>query len=1151
MLKLSKAMNYVMNRAAAEAVIGNSQSIHPVHAFLGLLKLAEKPPEDIISDSIMEIRMVKTILQKQKIETSLTRFIIRKVISDRIAILEDDGQKQIAMILAKANRLAEDIGQKVIPADIVLKLIIDNPHSLIRDICKLDVKKSKPELKAIKSSGNAEQDGEGQDNDTSGRRFIVELTEKARKLRHMLLGTLFGQDHAVHAFAEGVFNSELLAHADEKRKQPSAIFVFAGPPGVGKTFLAEQAAKNLSLPFKRFDMSNFSDHQQHIDLVGFSPSYKAAKEGLLTGFVKKNPKSVLLFDEIEKAHLNCIQLFLQILDTGTLQDKFSEENVMFRDTIIIFTTNAGRQLYEDKTKSNNAGIPRQTILNALETDIHPNTGRPFFPAAICSRLATGWPIMFNHLQVQDLEHISRTEFRRSADLFEKQYDIKISEDALLATVLLFSEGGGVDARTLRAQSEIFFKNEIFKLCRLFNKESFEQTISKIKSIYFRVDEEDVPAETADLFKNNEKPEILLFCSNDDAKRCHKEMPGYIWHDTMNPETALELLGENNIRLVLLHFSQNFNDATGSCAFDGTIQGFDYIPMAASGIQPIRSLFRKIRERLPEIPVYLLESPENQVDEELEMTFVRGGARGKMLLPDDILEVFEEELNAICRRLHLQTMAANMAAEQKVLRFETAPKLDLKNGNVTIRLRDFSLKRAISADDNNDVLDEVEKPSVRFNDVIGADGAKDELTFFIDYLKNPKKFTAQDLKVPKGVLLYGPPGTGKTMLAKAMAGESDVAFIPAVASSFVTKWQGSGPESIRNLFKKARRYAPSIVFIDEIDAIGRARGGGNTGHGEEMALNALLTEMDGFSVDPKRPVFILAATNFEVEEAKGGIGQIDAALTRRFDRKILVDLPDKAARKKYLELKLDNRNNCEVTPKMIEHLAGRSTGMSLAHMEAVIELAARMATKKSSPLTDSVIEQAFELTKHGEEKVWGTDYLERVARHEAGHAYMYWRAGNTPAYLTIVARGGHGGYMEHAENENSSPLKTKDQLIENIRTSLAGRAAETVYYGEKDGLSTGVSGDLEGATRLAQAMICNYGMDEEFGLIALSAKDANRGPLAAKINERISTILKAEMIETVNIISKAKTPINKLVKKLLDKNRLTGEEINSILGDAVK
>ena len=188
-------------------------------------------------------------------------------------------------------------------------------------------------------------------------------------------------------------------------------------------------------------------------------------------------------------------------------------------------------------------------------------------------------------------------------------------------------------------------------------------------------------------------------------------------------------------------------------------------------------------------------------------------------------------------------------------------------------------------------------------MVGAVDAKDELRFFIDYLKNPKRFTARGIKPPKGVLLYGPPGTGKTMLARAMAGESNVTFIPCVATGFVTKYQGSGPEAVRTLFRRARKYAPAIIFIDEIDAIGRKRGQINSGHGEEMALNALLAEMDGFSVDPRRPVFVMAATNFDVEEGRGGMGVIDSALSRRFDCKILVDLPNAEEREEFIRMSL--------------------------------------------------------------------------------------------------------------------------------------------------------------------------------------------------------------------------------------------------------
>jgi ATP-dependent Zn protease len=195
----------------------------------------------------------------------------------------------------------------------------------------------------------------------------------------------------------------------------------------------------------------------------------------------------------------------------------------------------------------------------------------------------------------------------------------------------------------------------------------------------------------------------------------------------------------------------------------------------------------------------------------------------------------------------------------------------------------------------------------------------------------------------------------------------------------------------------------------------------------------------------------------------------------------------------------------------------------------------------------LLEEAFELSVHGEEKHWGIEYMERVARHESGHAFMYWRAGNTPAYLTIVARGGHGGYMEHSDDDSSAPLKTRVELIDNIRTSLGGRAAEIVYYGEEGGISSGASGDLQNATRIARAMICNYGMDDAIGLAVLSPEEASRGPMAAKISERISEIIKREMYATVKIITESQSQLDKLVTALLDKNRLTSEEINNILG----
>jgi len=279
------------------------------------------------------------------------------------------------------------------------------------------------------------------EDEASAGETIGDLVNKLRRMRKELLRKIFGQDHAIHTFVEGLYNAEVTASIDRERTKPSAVFVFVGPPGVGKTYLAELSASFLGRPFKRFDMTGYTDHQAHSQLVGFARSYQGAHAGLLTGFVAKNPNGILLFDEIEKAHLNTIQLFYQILDAGRLEDKFTEEDVSFRDTIIIFTTNAGSMLYDNPNQAGigvaNSAYHRRTILSALEQEKNPTTGHPAFPPAICSRLGQGYPIMFNHLGINELLSICSTELNRTAGLLSKKYFKKFIFKPLLPISLVF------------------------------------------------------------------------------------------------------------------------------------------------------------------------------------------------------------------------------------------------------------------------------------------------------------------------------------------------------------------------------------------------------------------------------------------------------------------------------------------------------------------------------------------------------------------------------------------------------------------------------------------------------------------------------------------------------------------------------------------
>ena len=1146
-MNLSNTLRFVKHRAETEAVALHAHELAVEHLFLGLLKLAEITSDDFAPGSRYreqnnaDIAKVKALFDRLDIITKPTRDLLRRILQqNRAAALGEAIAQPNAEQWLETQFAAAAEKDDPITAFMVAEKFFAAPTPLIRDACKLDEKANHPAspLSPVESENPAEN-----------RAHLPELTAQVRKLRASLLASVRGQDQAIHALADGIFSAEVLAAADDKRRKPRAIFVFVGPPGVGKTFLAEKSAEALGLPFKRFDMSGFSDHQQHNNLVGFAPSYQAAKPGSLTGFVKSNSRCVLLFDEIEKAHTNTINLFLQILDAGVLHDNFRDEDVPFKDAVIIFTTNAGKRLYEERG-SMAANVPRKVIIEALEAETQPQSDRAVFPAAICSRLATGWPVLFNHLGADVLEGIGGDGLAHCAALFKKQYGIKVEFDEQLNAVLLCSEGGAVDARTLRAQSELFFKNEIFKFCRLFNEGDANESIARLSAVRFVVETTHLPQEIASLFQLTEKPEILLFADDALAERCAEILrESCVVHCAHAQEDAMHILGEKDISLVLCDPAAGAPGAGGkeSLSMTESFAAFDQLPLNASLLKEGRSVFMHIRERMPEMPVYLLEAGWVKVEGELLTSFESLGARGKIAGPRTDTGVFRENVETICKQLHLQKTAAQLATERKVLHFETAPRYTAATNTVEIRLRDFSLHSAVAAADSNEILSDHEKPHTRFIDVIGAGDAKDELAFFVSYLRNPKSFLTKGIRPPKGVLLYGPPGTGKTLLARALAGESGVTFISTAASTFVTKWQGSGPEAVRNLFARARRYAPAIIFIDEIDAIGRARGTSGTAHGEEMALNALLTELDGFSnTGSKRPVFVLAATNYEIEEGRRGIGTLDPALVRRFDRKIRIDLPTKEERKQYFAFKLPEGKRGEVTETALTEMANRTAGMSLADIEAVLATAARLSAKRQTILSNVLLEEALELSRFGERKDWGAVYMERVARHEAGHAVMSALAGRIPSYLTIVARGDHGGYMEYAETAEV-PLQTKDELMARIRVTLGGRAAELVCYGGRDGLSSGPSDDLRKATRLARAIVCDYGMDDEIGPVSLSTEEAASGPLAEQISRNVTKLLRDEMARTIEQLTAERRTLDKLVAALLEKNKLTREELTEILG----
>lgn len=605
-------------------------------------------------------------------------------------------------MLKAAKELAEDVPDRSHPGLIDVRHLVC-AMALSRDVCEL-LKVAPLRREAVVKNLVAWQEA------AMEAPRLDELTERLRRLRAELLSKVFGQDHAIHAFVEGLFNAEVVSAADMKRKAPRAVFVFAGPPGVGKTYLAELGASALNRPFKRFDMSAYSGHQQNEQLVGVARSYQGAHPGTLTEFVEKNPNSVLLFDEIEKSHSKTIHLFLQTLDAGTLEDKFHERNVSFRDTTIIFTTNAGRKLYDRPNASGvhraNASFHRKTIIDALETEIDPLTREPFFPSALCSRLATGYPVLFNHLRVNELERVVHAELCRVSGLFERQYFKSANCDKLLPTCLVLREGARADARTLRSQTEAFFKTEIFKFCQLFKTERLEEVLARVDRIAFQLEDEAgaLTSDVCGLFEPSEQPRVLLVADADLTDLYRENMPRIDWRTASTVEGALQVLAEDEVDLVLLDLWMGRFLAAPS----QTIQYFDHAPAAARGLDKGQELLQRIHTRLPSMPVLLLSlaeadgdsDVEGTVDDELFTACVRGGgARGLIVSQfiDGMVSGWERQRDALeatlidtCHRLHRESAAEKMGRERKVLTFDTVPHVSEEKREITIRLTGFEL-----------------------------------------------------------------------------------------------------------------------------------------------------------------------------------------------------------------------------------------------------------------------------------------------------------------------------------------------------------------------------------------------------------------------------------------------------------------------------
>lgn len=915
------------------------------------------------------------------------------------------------------------------------------------------------------------------------------------------LGEVRGQAYACQQVKEYLFG-----HLHRKNaKGPAGLLVFAGAPAVGKSFMAKQIGKALHRPFDRYDMSGYSDKESVDSLCGTHPSYKNAGPGRLTRFLHDHPVSVIQLDEIEKANPMVLNLLLQILEEGTIRDAFMEREISVRDAIIIITTNVGKEVYDRAdSKYDFSRTASGTILKAFENEINPLTQAPFFSRPIVSRLASGRIIMFNKLRPEVLRRIAVDAINKQIDMLWEQYRIRVDADVFhLADTVILSQGGADIRMILQAVKEFFEKN-FMRIVRKFYEETNSFSFNRINC---RMDFSDMSAAAEEVYFHKQKARLLVYGAGDDAL-----------FETDDRKEIVCLDSSIDLR--------NLRYLDGSAAV---------VRIGAEGDGFVSRLFLALVDL--GLPVYVYG--DGSLSRSEFLFYTDHGAIDCFSVSEGAEEI-RSWLRSIMDGISLSFMTQKLFRSNQAIRYEVSCRLAERSQTVDLVLSKMDVQIAFDGREQKLFVDGNAIPNVTFDDVIGAEGAKKEFLPIIRQLKNAKKYLREGMEIPRGIILDGDPGTGKTMLAKAVAHEAGLPFIQKNATEFLNMWIGEGARIIREMFATARKYAPCIVFVDEIDAIAKSRLGtiAQLQHTDNL-IDAFLSEMDGFMHDESAPVFLIAATNYNTQS---DVTKLDEAFLRRFDKKIHIDLPDFSQRELFLRRSLGKYSFVEVSPELICNLAERSVGWSLADLALVVRNAIRHSEDPADgtfSLSDEGLSEAFESFESGERKRFSEQDLRRTAIHEAGHAVVAAALGAMPSYVTIVSRSNYSGYITYSEEGKTT--YTLREMQDKICIAMAGRASEMLEFG-KDGITSGAGSDLRTATRTARQMICSYGMDDETLMWIPSDQYAD----LPAVRRKIKKIIRGQLDRAKQIIAEEQKKIRAVVNALLYRNSLSGEQLQKIL-----
>jgi len=924
---------------------------------------------------------------------------------------------------------------------------------------------------------------------------IGQAVKVEQQLKRDLNKQVIGQREAIESLTKGYLTSNI-----GLSEGPRLIFTFAGPSGVGKTYLSSIFCDLLNqyeqsgYAFTTFNMEQYADKQDAMKLFGSGLQYNEANLGVLTSAVRAQPRQVLLFDEIEKAHANVTQSLLSILDKGIAQDQTSQEFISFEQCIVIFTTNLGQEVL-----TNNHQKHQLNIFDVLRHAENPAT-KTKLSVEFINRLAKGYSVAFNPLQINHFVYLAEKELCKVTD-YQEMLEFKWPEN--FASFLLQSLAPEITARQLT--------NCLVKLKA--------DILVKASSL---IDDDMLPISCAVSVTENmpgiDVKKLVLF---DNDPRLQSQLT--------QSEFSLSTTVVDSFEDIRSMLEQHRPDAF--------LVDIESVTNGVLSLNEVTEHVQNINNRLPIFSYRVVATQADCLEEQI----LNHNVREHFELD---LATFSLSFPAMIKRINyyltMEKTLLTMTARNEQLQYQCQV---VKNNKILdVSFSKLSRRQVIQSTDLQETsLFNHSLPDNSLDDVIGLERAKNRLVEVIGWLKSPEKLLNFGVKVPTGFLFSGPPGTGKTLLAKAVAGECDLPFFSVTASELSTPHSGGTTENIKQLFATARKYAPSIVFIDEIDAIAtqRTNNTDSSSRDKNLTVNALLTEMDGF-ISSEAPVFVMAATNHPQ--------LLDSAITRpgRFDETIYCDLPNKNARLIFFK-RFASKHKLNWQEAELHQLVSSAQGMSSAEIDQVQRESIYQAVGANQQLTTEHIKQTMIRIVYGapsEHILLGEDEKRRTAYHEAAHLLVnkILFPKQRIDFVTIEPRNQSLGFVATRAAEEYESY-SKRRVMNQLQVLLAGRVAEKLCTQDSDEVSTGASNDIEKATQLAMHAIYEGGIEPTVGPINIAMLTKfQESDLLANAQQAVKQWLENAEQDVEKLLTEHCQQLTLVAETLLDKESLLGDEI---------